>query len=269
MQFFKQVKQRTPESVELEFTLAGIGSRAYALAIDYLLIWVAIAAVILVATLFSVQLISLIETLGGLADVELWLFALAVLAIFVIYVGYFALLEANGQGQTPGKRIAKIRVIRDDGRPVSIFQTTLRSLLRPIDYFLFLGFLFIVFFNPQEKRIGDLVAGTLVIQAEQAVDPGQLRISEAGQQAAKTLLNGVDLSPLSPDDFATIRQYLERRSQMLAQARQSLALRLAQEVQAILRLEKLPFDMTPDVFLEAVYVGYQVDSERSEFPTTL
>lgn len=264
MQFFKQVKQRTPESVELEFTLAGIGSRAYALAIDYMLIWAAIAVVVLVATLFSVQLIGLIENLGGLANVELWLLALVMLVIFVIYVGYFALLEANSQGQTPGKRIAKIRVIRDDGRPVSIFQTTLRSLLRPIDEFLFLGFLFIVFFNPQEKRIGDLVAGTLVIQAEQAAESGQLNISEAGRQTAKSLLEVVDLSPLLPDDFATIRQYLERRSQMLSTARQSLALRLAQEIQAILQIEKLPFDMTPDVFLEGVYVGYQAEQERFE-----
>lgn len=263
MQFFKQVKQQTPESVELEFTLAGIGSRAYALTIDYLLLWGAIALVILVATLFAVPLIGLIERLGGLGNIELWLLALAVLAIFVIYVGYFALLEASSQGQTPGKRIAKIRVIRDDGRPVSIFQTTLRSLLRPIDEFLFLGFFLIVFFNGQEKRLGDLVAGTLVVQAGQTTDSrNSLSISAAGQQTAKALLEVVDLSPLRPDDFATIRQYLERRSQMLEAPRQSLALRLAQEVQAIVQLEKLPFDMTPDVFLEGVYVGYQVEQER-------
>lgn len=264
MQFFKQVKQRTPESVELEFTLAGIGSRAYALAIDYILIALAITLVLLVATMLTTQLIQLIEALGGLGNLELWLVALAMLALFIIYVGYFALLEANGQGQTPGKRFAKIRVIRDDGRPVGIFQTTLRALLRPVDEFLFLGFLFIVFFNAQEKRLGDLVAGTLVIQAEQSEAKGTVLLSEDGKGAAKALLNVSDLSPLLPDDFATIRQYLERRSQMLSTARQSLALRLAQEVQAILQIEKLPFDMTPDVFLEGVYVGYQAEQERFE-----
>jgi len=155
-------------------------------------------------------------------------------------------------------------VIRDDGRPVGIFQTTLRSLLRPVDEFLFLGFLCIVFFNAQEKRLGDLVAGTLVIQAEQAETTADMVLSEEGKSAAKALLNASDLSPLLPDDFATIRQYLERRSQMLAPARQSLALRLAQEVQAILQLDKLPFDMTPDVFLEGVYLSYQVEQEQFE-----
>ncbi len=146
MQFFKQIKQRTPESVELEFTLAGIGSRVYALAIDYTVIGAAIMLVLLVATMLASQLIKLIEIFGGLGNLELWLFALAMLALFVIYVGYFALLEASSQGQTPGKRFAKIRVIRDDGRPVGIFQTTMRAMLRPVDEFLFLGFLFIVFF---------------------------------------------------------------------------------------------------------------------------
>jgi uncharacterized RDD family membrane protein YckC len=265
MQFFKQIKQQTPESVELEFTLAGIGSRAYALAIDYLFLGVAILLVVLVATMLSSQLIALVDSLGGLGNVELWLLALAMLALFIIYVGYFALLEANSQGQTPGKRFAKIRVIRDDGRPVGIFQTSLRALLRPVDEFLFLGFLFIVFFNGQEKRLGDLVAGTLVIQAEQqAEQKGALLLSETAKKAAKALLDVSDLSLLLPDDFATVKQYLERRSQMLSQSRQSLALRLAQEVQAILQIEKLPFDMTPDVFLEGVYLGYQAEQEPFE-----
>ena len=264
MQFFKQVKQQTPESVELEFTLAGIGSRAYALVIDYIVIALTITVVMLVATMLATQLIQLIETLGGLGNWDLWLVALAMLALFVIYVGYFAVLEANGQGQTPGKRLAKIRVIRDDGRPVSIFQTTLRALLRPVDEFLFLGFLFIVFFNGQEKRLGDLVAGTLVIQAEQTEAKGVISLADESKKAAKALLNVSDFAPLLPDDFGTIRQYLERRSQMLNPARQSLALRLAQEVQAILQIEKLPFDMTPDVFLEGVYVGYQADREPFE-----
>ncbi len=264
MQFLKRLKQRTPESVELEFTLAGIGSRAYALAIDYLLIALAIMVVLLLATMLATQLIELIDFVGGLGNLELWLAALVMLALFIIYVGYFALLEANGQGQTPGKRLARIRVIRDDGRPVGIFQTTLRALLRPVDEFLFLGFLCIVFLNSQEKRLGDVVAGTLVIQAGQAEAKGAVLLSEDGKSAAKALLNMSDLSPLLPDDFATIRQYLERRSQMLSTARQSLALRLAQEVQAILQIEKLPFDMTPDVFLEGVYVGYQAEQERFE-----
>jgi len=264
MSLFNQIKIQTPESVELEFTLAGIGSRAYALAIDYIAIALAITVVLLVATMLATQLIQLIETLGGLGNLELWLAALAMLALFIIYVGYFALMEANGQGQTPGKRLAKIRVIRDDGRPVGIFQTTLRSLLRPVDEFLFLGFLCIVFLNSQEKRLGDLVAGTLVIQAEQSEVKGAVTLSDDANGAAKALLNMSDLSPLLPDDFATIRQYLERRSQMLGPARQSLALRLAQEVQAILQLEKLPFDMTPDVFLEGVYLGYQAEQERFE-----
>lgn len=103
-----------------------------------------------------------------------------------------------------------------------------------------------------------------MIQAEEATAKGAVGISDGGKTAAKALVDGTDLSPLLPDDFAAIRQYLERRSQLLPQARQSLALRLAQEVQAILQLDKLPFDMTPDVFLEGIYLGYQTDPDHLE-----
>ncbi len=266
MQFFKRVKQQTPESVELEFTLAGIGSRAYALTIDYLLLSLVILGILLLGTLFAAQIVALINQLGLLAQVELWLLAIAIVLLFAVYVGYFAVLEAISQGQTPGKKLAKIRVIRDDGRPVSFFQTAVRSLLRPIDEAFFIGFLCIVFFNKQEKRLGDLVAGTLVIQAE-TEDPrktAEFAISENGKAAAKALLQVTDFSSLLPDDFATVREYLRRRPHMNAEGIKALSRRLGEEIQAILQLEQLPYDMPADTFLEGVYVGYQASQDPLE-----
>ncbi len=255
MHIFNYIKFRTPESVELEFTLAGIGNRAWALIIDYHILAVSLVMFFVAWTIFSVQLVGFLTDIFGSASV-VWLIAIAFIAWFVIYVGYFVFFETLWQGQTPGKRFAKIRVVRDDGRLIGLQQATLRALLRPFDEFLFIG-AFLIMFGRREKRLGDLVAGTIVIQAQTPITSATLIISEQARSLYEHLLQIADLSPLLPDDFAVIREYLQRRSAMASKARIALALQLAQQVKAIIDLENLPENVTPDVFLEAVYLAYQ------------
>ena len=95
-----------------------------------------------------------------------WVIAIMAMILYGLYVGYFVGFETLWQGQTPGKRRAKIRVIRDNAQPVGLFQSTLRALLRPVDDILFVGFLFILL-GKREKRLGDWLASTLVVQTEQ------------------------------------------------------------------------------------------------------
>jgi uncharacterized RDD family membrane protein YckC len=92
---------------------------------------------------------------GSTNRLALWLIAVQALIGFFIYVGYFVFFETVWSGQTPGKRYAKIRVIRDDGRRVRLQQSTLRALMRPFDELLFISVFFIVL-NQREKRLGDL-----------------------------------------------------------------------------------------------------------------
>jgi len=259
MHLFNRVKYRTPESVELEFTLAGIGNRALALVIDYLILAVAWVVFFLAWAFISAQLVDWwAETFGSATAV--WLVAIAFIVSFVMYAGYFVFFETLWQGQTPGKSFAKIRVVRDDGRPIGMQQATLRALLRPFDEFLFIGF-FLIILSRQEKRLGDFVAGTIVIQAEAPNVSSNLHISEAAKLLHQELLQISDLSVLLPDDFAVIREYLQRRSAMTTKARSTLSLKLAEQVQQILHLEKIP---TPsaDVFLEAVYLAYQESEDK-------
>ena len=162
MHIFRRVKFRTPESIELEFTLAGIGNRAWALLIDYQVLGLTIAVFMVVWTMLSTQLTDFWISIFG-TQTTLWLLAIAFFVIFAIYAGYFVFFEALWQGQTPGKRFAKIRVIRDDGKPVGLPQAALRALLRPGDEILFSG-VFLIMLGSKEKRLGDLVAGTIVIQ---------------------------------------------------------------------------------------------------------
>jgi uncharacterized RDD family membrane protein YckC len=259
MRFFNKITLQTPESVELEFTLAGIGNRAYALLIDYVVLGLILIGFLVFWSIFSFQLYGVIEDLlGNNNQLELWLIAISILISFFIYVGYFVFFEVLWQGQTPGKRYVKIRVIRDDGRPIGLQQATLRALLRPVDDFFFLG-VFLIVLSRQEKRLGDLVAGTVVIQEELPIASATFPVSEQAQSLANQLQTEADISRLLPEDFAVIREYLQRSGAMTSQAKAELSRQLAHQVKEVIALEKAP-KVTAHLFLEAVYLAYQQQS---------
>src|SRR5215470_20297046 len=112
----------TPERVELRFILASVGNRFLAAAIDHI---IQILLIIVAALIFFWAAgWSRVSSLG------VWAAALMILVFFAIYWGYFVLFETAWSGQTPGKRIMKLRVIREDGRPVRFIEVFVRNLLR-------------------------------------------------------------------------------------------------------------------------------------------
>ena len=265
MGFFKQVSLETPESVELEFKLAGIGNRAYALLIDYLVLGIVLIVILITWTILLFQLLKIFEGFENFSEkFYLWLIAIQVLIIFTIYVGYFVFFEVVGQGQTPGKRRAKIRVIGDDGRQIKLQQSTLRALLRPVDDMFFLG-VFLIVFTKKEKRLGDWLAGTIVVQEEAMINSATeaLSLSSEAESLANFLVKEAQISRLIPEDFALIKRYLERRNEMLPQAKIEVSSRLAQRLKEIIALDKIPTEIkasvsiTASVFVEAVYLAYQ------------
>lgn len=256
MHLFNRVKFRTPESVELEFTLAGIGNRAWALLIDYHILGIILILFISILVLVSIQLTNVLRAIFG-NGMSTWLLAIASIISFGIYSSYFVFFETLWQGQTPGKRFAKIRVVRDDGRLIGLQQATLRALLRPVDEMLFIG-AFLIVFGHHEKRLGDLVAGTIVIQNQTPTTPATLTISEEAKLASEQLLDIADLSAMLPDDLTIIREYLLRRGKMTSKAKALVSLQLVNQLLPIIKLEKIPDKLTPDIFLEAVYLMYQL-----------
>lgn len=260
MRFFNRITLQTPESVELEFTLAGIGNRAYALLIDYIALGLLLLVFLIIWTIGSIQFLDVIENIvGSNGRLEQWLLAIQLLISFFIYIGYFVCFEALWQGQTPGKRYVKIRVIRDDGRPIGVQQSTLRALLRSVDDIFFLG-VFLIALSQREKRLGDWVAGTLVIQEESPVSAANFPVSDAAQTLANQLHKEADLSRLLPEDFAVIREYLQRRQAMTSEARKELSRELARQIKDVIALENVPSGVTANLFLEAVYLAYQQQS---------
>ncbi|MBW4525675.1 MAG: RDD family protein [Phormidium tanganyikae FI6-MK23] len=253
MSLFNRIKIRTPESVELEFTLAGIGNRTIALVVDYLL-WGAVLIGLLI--FWSVLSFQLQQYFPTVSNIELWITAISILMTFAVYTGYFVFFETLWRGQTPGKRYSKIRVIRDDGQPIGVAQAILRALIRPIDDTFFVGMLLIIL-TKREKRLGDLIAGTMVIQEERSIAASTFTTSSEAESLADELLTAQNLNALLPDDFAVIREYLQRRSLLDARARTDLSLKLARQARDLIGMQDLPFQMTPDLFLEAVYLAYQ------------
>src|ERR1700736_6028463 len=122
-----QLNIDTPELVTIEMPLAGVGSRFIALLID-MLIWF---AGLLVLIFFAAIFLPAIHAASKIS--EKWAVAIIIFLIFLFNWGYFTLFEAFWNGQTPGKKIAKIRVIQRTGRPIGIFESMARNFVRYID----------------------------------------------------------------------------------------------------------------------------------------
>ena len=189
-----------------------------------------------------------------------WAIAIQSMVTFAIYAGYFVILETLWQGQTPGKKWTKIRVVRDNGKPERLPQAILRSLLRPVDDFLFIGVFFIVF-SRLEKRIGDLIAGTIVVQEEQASQSANFKISSEAQDLAIQLRIESEITNLLPEDFATIRDFLQRRKNIMLEYQHQLSHKLAEQVKEIILLDEVPEGYSNSQFLEAIYLAYQDDQQ--------
>ena len=269
MKYLKKVRFRTPESVELEYSLAGLGNRTFALVIDYTL-WVLVLVLLgIFGTLFATEITEALGSTLGTENLELWLSALFFLSLFVVYVGYFSFFETIWRGQTPGKRVANIRVLREDGGTVGLLQAVLRGLLRPIDDVLFLGF-FLILLTDSEKRLGDWAAGTIVVQeiGDTAKRETDIALGATAESAATWLEEKTKISAINPDDLVLLREFLQRRNLMKSAVKIDVATKLAECLRPIVGLPKLPKGMTVEMFLEGLFIAYQRQNAYKQTATS-
>jgi uncharacterized RDD family membrane protein YckC len=225
-----QYTLETPENVEVDFELAGPGSRFCAMMIDSLMM---VLIVLLIAGLLLALNVTFLGNLqrafgptgNRLGDWLTWVNALAILLLFGILFGYYVFFEAIMRGQTPGKRSMKIRVIREDGTPAGAMDIVVRNLVRMIDAlpaFYGLGGV-VMFFHPMHKRLGDLAAGTIVIK-ERELDYRALPDKKYTMAPA---MAEVANSELTAEERRLVTGFLQRRVELLPEARGQLAQRLA------------------------------------------
>lgn len=159
----------TPERVPLAFALASIGNRFLAVAIDhtiqYFLIFLVSWVFISITGAGAGE-----STTDFFSEMPKWTIAILILVVFAIFAGYFIVFEWLWNGQTPGKRLLKLRVIREDGRPLTLWEAIARNLLRIFDAVpgfvlpIYSVGLITIFLSNRDQRIGDLFAGTVVVR---------------------------------------------------------------------------------------------------------
>lgn len=244
----------TPDHVELEFELAGLGSRFAAYLIDFLVSSLVILGVVVVLLFTGVAGVrSLLNLLRGEGAWAMsWGLAILVLFFFLITWGYFVLFEGLRQGVTPGKRRMGIRVIRQDGLPIGLREAALRNLVRAADMLpppcYFLGGA-VMYFDRHGRRLGDMVAGTLVVVekfAAQAQDASGAawasRIEQGRSRQAVTLANG----SVSAHQISLIEQFLARRHDLTQERRDALAWQITEPLLTQLGEEREAFVRHPE-----------------------
>lgn len=228
----------TPEGVELALTLAGVASRFIAAIIDAL-----IEGVILLAV--GVLLLAS-DGLGGGRDVALAVF---VVTFFSVFWGYDVAFEVLASGRTPGKRWNGLRVVQRGGQPIGFLASAIRNVLRLVDWlpsFYLVGIVSILV-TGANQRLGDLVAGTVVIREP----PGARRGGSAfltTPPAPPPPPRAWDVSAIGAEEVAAVRQFLERRSAIDAAARYELAVTLAARLRP--KVAGAADDIAPEQFLE-------------------
>ena len=161
----------TPERVPLAFALASIGNRFLAAAIDHFIQYFSIGVVIwifLTAAGFGGEETGVIDEIRR--EAPKWMIAIMIFLLFLLFAGYFIFFEWLWDGQTPGKRLLKLRVIREDGRPITLWEAIARNLLRVFDAIpgfllpIYSVGLIVIFLSSRDQRVGDIFAGTVVIR---------------------------------------------------------------------------------------------------------
>lgn len=254
-----QLNIDTPELVSIEMPLAGIGSRFIAVLVDTIL-WAAALVLMILVFAFFLPAIAAFNKLS-----YQWTVAVVIFLVFLFNWGYFTLFEAFWNGRTPGKKVAKIRVIQRSGRPIGLFESMARNFVRYIDYlpgFYAVGVV-TMFLTKQHQRLGDLAAGTLVVQDREQESPlwgesGSRTFTAASftprvvpaEPHAQVTLPAAGIGKLSATDLEVLEGFFARRLDMPLDVRQKLAERIAAAIRSKSGLEPPP-GISTETFLEA------------------
>jgi uncharacterized membrane protein SpoIIM required for sporulation/uncharacterized RDD family membrane protein YckC len=215
----------TPELVVFSYTIAGVGSRAIAALIDSL---ICIATIIII--MIGLAIASTRRAVGATPGVfDAWAAAIFVLAIFCVIWGYYVLFEGLADGQTPGKRLLRLRVVREGGYSVTFGASAVRNLVRLVDIQPIPSYavgIVTIMFSKSGKRLGDIVAGTIVVR--------EALVREIAPAAAPV---GTGTPPsfdtaLTEDEFTVLERFMERRTSLDEERRAALATQLVARLRA-------------------------------------
>ncbi|MGH2820955.1 MAG: RDD family protein, partial [Actinomycetota bacterium] len=214
--FFDTVSIATPEGIELELTLAGLGSRFAARLLDDLIRGGVLVVLVILYAATGLPLAVLARADRGISVAQAAISIFFVIALFLLLFGYDIAFEVWGSGRSPGKRATGLRVVETDGGPVGFRASAVRNLVRIIDAIppgvvgLYGVALVSVLVSRRNQRLGDLAAGTLVVMERRGASPRRVALRPAHPEGEPSLA-GWDVSAVTLEELATVRQFLERR----------------------------------------------------------
>lgn len=220
----RSISVKTPESIAFSYELAGLGSRFLALAIDLLL-----QVLILAGILWASYLLESSAPKSPHASpdklAQSLIVAIIAAILFAVFFGYFIAFEAFWNGQTPGKKLLGIRVVRDGGYPLDLAGSFIRNLIRIGE--ITLGFYAIsavvALLSPENKRLGDMAAGTIVVR-DARVQSLTAILEQAQEDTSQRS------AMLSNEEHALISRFMVRRRDMAPHYRRALALQIADRI---------------------------------------
>jgi uncharacterized RDD family membrane protein YckC len=246
----------TPEAVPLDFQVAHIGSRFVALWMDYVLVGVVVGALLIAGGMLS-------ET-GLFEGVPEWVgVTLVLLLVFGVLWGYPVAMETLWHGRTLGKAAMGLRVVTVEGGPEGFRHAAIRAALGLLEFQATAGLLALLsaLLTRRHQRLGDLVAGTLVVRERTEAgrpEPVAFAVPPGAEAYAATL----DVSGLRTQDYAAVRAFLLRAPALDDDARSQVAATLAASVGGRMH-HTLPADTPDEVFLQAVAARYQQRGDTS------
>lgn len=215
----------TPEAVEFDFQLADLGSRFIAILIDTIAqLLISLPIVLLI---YLIQVFWLYSSYRD--PISPWILGLLFLLLFIVgFSGYYIYFEMIWNGRTPGKKLVNIRVVRDGGYPVNITSSFIRNIIRIVDFlpFYYSTGVISIIFSRDKKRLGDIVAGTMVVREYKDIPPPVLQDGLSGGEG-DIGLSSLSLEKITPGEYCLIREFLLRKNHMERPFRNKLARKIA------------------------------------------
>jgi uncharacterized RDD family membrane protein YckC len=256
----------TPERVPLEFALASIGNRFLAVAIDHFIQYFSIIVIAWIFLSLAGYSSSDVADAPGqlLSQMPKWTIAILIIVLFLVFAGYFIGFEWLWNGQTPGKRLLKLRVIREDGRPLTLWEAIARNLLRIGDAVP--GFvipiysigLIVIFLSDRDQRLGDIFAGTVVVRERTDESPTfaetfSNRLTDiAFTRVQNTTGVTANVSLLTESEIEVVESFLRRRWDLTERQRLWMAWRIALPIMYKLKPGYDPENFSYEGFLEDI-----------------